>query len=652
MKKLIINLLALCCITVYCEPIHAQDCYNIQRGYGDRAYQNNEYEKAITYYEAAFDCAEVKNNKEYQESLQKAIDKCKEAIQRNNERNEARKREQEFQKYVFVKDHWAEGLMAVKLKDCNDKCQYGFIDRNAKLVIPCMFDSVATFSEGLCAVKLSDKYGFIDKKGNIVIEPKYSYAFPFKNKSAAVFLPTDKYKSMLIDPKGNIIDSLKFRPEYLSLQHIYEYAKITYKNKEYGDAFATLKAYENYKKGENSDDRFWLPDDEVSAMDQEIINMLGDFYFEEMKDYAVAILYWSSISEYNGYAEYRLADCNFYGKGYKQNVYDGISCLKKAVDLGSPEAMYDLGLMYYRGWKGFVTKDVEKGISLISQAAKLGNIDALLKLAELCVSGELRIFKDGLYRPDYKKAVHYLQWAAQQDSWQAINLLGDYYAKGLGVTQDLNKAVDLWLRIDAILKISNLYASGSLKEVNKEVVEKMEKRAASGQSGELCFDLGICYYYGFGVIKDYKKSVKYFAECVRSKTRYLPDFTLASLYLSWCYLKGYGVKKDFLAAQEFQWEVWQSTAYNIFAKKKTPTLDNCINKYDTYYVNTYNYNHDYDSYDEIEHYVNILIWLKNEGFYIINNSQRKIGKYYKSKSYGLTRRETCLNEILSNQDSK
>ncbi|HEF3474383.1 TPA: WG repeat-containing protein, partial [Campylobacter coli] len=51
--------------------------------------------------------------------------------------------------------------------------KWGFIDKNGEFVIEPKFDGVGNFSEGLARVELNGKYGFIDKSGKIVIEPKF-----------------------------------------------------------------------------------------------------------------------------------------------------------------------------------------------------------------------------------------------------------------------------------------------------------------------------------------------------------------------------------------------------------------------------------------------------------------------------------------------
>ena len=63
-------------------------------------------------------------------------------------------------------DAWAffEGLAAVKLNG-----KYGFINNTGTEVIPCQYDDAWSFSEGVAAVKLSGKWGLIDKTGKTVI---------------------------------------------------------------------------------------------------------------------------------------------------------------------------------------------------------------------------------------------------------------------------------------------------------------------------------------------------------------------------------------------------------------------------------------------------------------------------------------------------
>ena len=66
--------------------------------------------------------------------------------------------------------------------------KYGYADKSGALVIEPRFDGAMLFSEGLAAVKIDEKYGYIDKAGEWVIEPTFSYATYFSEGLAAVIL--------------------------------------------------------------------------------------------------------------------------------------------------------------------------------------------------------------------------------------------------------------------------------------------------------------------------------------------------------------------------------------------------------------------------------------------------------------------------------
>ncbi|APA52029.1 hypothetical protein BLD35_02145 [Campylobacter coli] len=67
-----------------------------------------------------------------------------------------------------MKWDFSEGLAKVELNR-----KYGFMDKNGKIVIEPKFDGVGNFSEGLAAVGLNGKWGFIDKNGEFAIKPKF-----------------------------------------------------------------------------------------------------------------------------------------------------------------------------------------------------------------------------------------------------------------------------------------------------------------------------------------------------------------------------------------------------------------------------------------------------------------------------------------------
>lgn len=101
--------------------------------------------------------------------------------------------------------NFSEGLAAVKMED-----KWGFIDHEGTIVIPPQkVDSVSAFKEGMAAVQLDGKYGFIDRTGAMVIKPVYDEVKNFSEGLAAV---TKDYKYWgFIDKSGNIVIDFKYK---------------------------------------------------------------------------------------------------------------------------------------------------------------------------------------------------------------------------------------------------------------------------------------------------------------------------------------------------------------------------------------------------------------------------------------------------------
>ncbi len=58
------------------------------------------------------------------------------------------------------------------------------------------FDTAESFQEGLAAVRVDGKYGFVDMHGNFAVEPIFDYALSFRHGLAFVILSNE---SMYID---------------------------------------------------------------------------------------------------------------------------------------------------------------------------------------------------------------------------------------------------------------------------------------------------------------------------------------------------------------------------------------------------------------------------------------------------------------------
>jgi hypothetical protein len=83
----------------------------------------------------------------------------------------------------------------------------GFINDKGQVVIDLVFDGVSSFSEGLARIFVQNKVGFIDTKGNIKIQPKFDTVSEFSEGMAYAKIE-DKFG--YIDTSGEFVIQPKF----------------------------------------------------------------------------------------------------------------------------------------------------------------------------------------------------------------------------------------------------------------------------------------------------------------------------------------------------------------------------------------------------------------------------------------------------------
>lgn len=91
---------------------------------------------------------------------------------------------------------FSEGLVAVKVKK-----KYGYINANGKFVIKPRFEMAENFSEGFAIVYDGCNYGYINAKGKYVIKPQFNFAGNFSD-GLASFSPAKKNKIIFKDSDG------------------------------------------------------------------------------------------------------------------------------------------------------------------------------------------------------------------------------------------------------------------------------------------------------------------------------------------------------------------------------------------------------------------------------------------------------------------
>jgi hypothetical protein len=126
---------------------------------------------------------------------------------------------------------FSEGSAAVRVRD-NGLRKFGHINRNGDALIPFDYEFVRNFKEGYagaCIKDVEEKCGYIDKKGNWVIEPNYSEVWDFNDGVSSVTIGSENTfinvktgkesteggrKTAYIDKKGEILMNRFFDRAY------------------------------------------------------------------------------------------------------------------------------------------------------------------------------------------------------------------------------------------------------------------------------------------------------------------------------------------------------------------------------------------------------------------------------------------------------
>ena len=101
----------------------------------------------------------------------------------------------------------------------------------------------------------------------------------------------------------------------------------------------------------------------------------------------------------------------FNGKFGQEMVQDGYGLISQAADLGDPEALYNKGMMFARGQIDNKV-DYEAGIPLVEAAAKSGHVDAMFAAGSFAMGGQAR-------RKDPKAAFEWFRMAAERGHFYA-----------------------------------------------------------------------------------------------------------------------------------------------------------------------------------------------------------------------------------------
>lgn len=229
----------------------------------------------------------------------------------------------------------------------------------------------------------------------------------------------------------------------------------------------------------------------------------------------------------------------------------------EAVKTGNFKALHKVAICL---WNGIgVLKDQSRAIELFTKLAEKGDADAQFRVGYWYYTGKFR--NDNL-------ALRWLSLSADQGVAAAQHFLGLCHRYGRGVPKNPNISL-LWLtkaanqgylasncllgqgmeaRVKLLRKLAEegdvsaqsalgimYYEGHGIPKDYQCAVEMFEQAALQYNSTALCY-LGICYYEGKGVQKDGAKAVNYLKQALNKP--------LAQLYLAKCYFSAFGVQLD------------------------------------------------------------------------------------------------------------
>ena len=267
---------------------------------------------------------------------------------------------------------YSENNMTSLYSDCS------FIDITKNSIEESIWKSNYDFSDGLTVVQIGEKYGYINKKGQIVIPIIYNYATAFINGLASVTITENgASKNKIINTKGETLlndfnlQAYSKDKKYIFLtkqldNEISEFYKFTISTKELEKvtkSFKSVSYYLNYTKGLYNDVEVYLNAKNQILMSSEIdfsefesnelVNKARSFIYDENeRDQAIDLLQKAiALNPKNKIAYVELAHT------YKEKNYysEAIKYFDKAIeidddnaDILSEKAAYNYEKKYYR----------------------------------------------------------------------------------------------------------------------------------------------------------------------------------------------------------------------------------------------------------------------------------------------------------------
>ena len=246
-----------------------------------------------------------------------------------------------------------------------------------------------------------------------------------------------------------------------------------------------------------------------------------------------------------------LALCYFWGHGVERDLLLAAHYHQKAAEMGLADGMYETGYCYRYGLG--VTQDLEKAVEWLTKAVEQGVVNAMIELGSLYYNGIGR-------KRDWQKAFEYYRQGAEHGSSLGKLLLAEFYEKGLAGDTNREKARELYQEayddflelasrgdVDAQRRMGDWFFTGiPLLDKKRDFIQAARwfQKAAENDSPEAQSNLGLCYYFGLGVVQNYETAAYWYGKAAEKQLAVALD------NLGGCYYEGRGVEQDYKRAAE------------------------------------------------------------------------------------------------------
>lgn len=264
-----------------------------------------------------------------------------------------------------------------------------------------------------------------------------------------------------------------------------------------------------------------------------------------------------------------------YTKNDSTYTIESFELLKKSADLGYLEAQYALGRYYHdqedneslanMWWRKAAEQNHPKSQYLIYEYYDEEDNDSLaiywLKKAANNNLPEAQYELADYYDDEDNDSlyVYWLKKAADNNDFDAIEDLADYYYE----QDSIVKMLELYDKGIALgnSRMYYLKANFYIKLDKRQEAISCLNKAVEGKVPAAIELLGDCYYYGYGVDKEYEKAFELY-----SKVEYRKG---AALSLAICYYRGYGTSMNLKKAYDLFSQLARNKTYWILSRDRT-----------------------------------------------------------------------------------